>query len=243
MSSGADGRASGRPRGSSGRRAGTPSRTSRSSARGSVAAARTAVAATTVGGEGDRDAPQVPPRLRRAVRRGPIPEVAGRARPGGPAGPSGRWQTSHEAAIRSRARTAAAEAAHPARRRRSSAARRPGRGPVDRPASTVRPSLEVVGLRRGRRPDRLEAVPLLRAPRRCVRSSASAIAWVARWSSAGSVEATSMGSAQRHVERVVGRRRIVTGRIREPVLAASVAGPAGSVVQAPNRRTGMPSAR
>ena len=35
----------------------------------------------------------------------------------------------------------------------------------------------------------------------------------------------------------------MTGRMRDPVFAASVAGPAGSVVQASNRRTGMPSLR
>ena len=33
------------------------------------------------------------------------------------------------------------------------------------------------------------------------------------------------------------------GTIRESVLAASVAGPAGSVVQAPNSVTGIPSLR
>jgi hypothetical protein len=38
-------------------------------------------------------------------------------------------------------------------------------------------------------------------------------------------------------------RRIATGRTSEPVFAASVAGPAGSVVHAPNIRTGTPSER
>ena len=77
-----------------------------------------------------------------------------------------------------------------------------------------------------------------------VAASASAIAWVARWSAAGSVDGTSIGSPQATLERAV---RLPTdrmiGRIRDPVLAASVAGPAGSVVHAPNSRTGMPSLR
>ena len=77
-----------------------------------------------------------------------------------------------------------------------------------------------------------------------VASSASAIAWVARWSSAGLGRGDLDGGRPRHLERVV---RLAPDRrsagSREPVLAASVAGPAGSAVHAPNRRTGMPSAR
>ena len=38
-------------------------------------------------------------------------------------------------------------------------------------------------------------------------------------------------------------RRIASGAMIAPVLAASVAGPAGSVVQAPNSFTGIPSLR
>ena len=77
-----------------------------------------------------------------------------------------------------------------------------------------------------------------------VAAKASAIACVARWRSAGLFDGTMIGGAQL-IEKVrpSGFRWIVIGRIREPVLAASVAGPAGSVVQASNSRTGMPSAR
>ena len=38
-------------------------------------------------------------------------------------------------------------------------------------------------------------------------------------------------------------RRMASGAIIAPLFAASAAGPAGSVVQAPNSRTGMPSLR
>ena len=76
-----------------------------------------------------------------------------------------------------------------------------------------------------------------------VAASASAIAWVARWSAAGSLGGTSIGSAQVTSKPLAGVRRMAMGRIHEPVLAASVAGPAGRVVQAPNSFTGMPSWR
>ncbi len=49
-------------------------------------------------------------------------------------------------------------------------------------------------------------------------ASASAMAWVARWSSAGSVDATSIGSGQVTRNVSSGWRRIVIGRIRDPVL-------------------------
>ena len=75
-------------------------------------------------------------------------------------------------------------------------------------------------------------------------AKASAISCVAAWRLAGSLEDTSIGGAQ-VMPKVLpsALRRIVTGRIREPVLAASVAGPAGSVVQASKSLTGMPSGR
>ncbi len=41
----------------------------------------------------------------------------------------------------------------------------------------------------------------------------------------------------------VGVRRIASGAMIAPVFAASVAGPAGSVVHAPNSCTGTPSER
>ena len=69
------------------------------------------------------------------------------------------------------------------------------------------------------------------------------MAWVARWRSAGSDEATEIGSANTTRRRPSGWRAVMAGRIRDDVLAASVAGPAGSVVQASNRRTGIPSLR
>ena len=76
-----------------------------------------------------------------------------------------------------------------------------------------------------------------------VTSSASAIACVACWIAAGSDDVTSMGSAHDSLKVSSGWRRIVTGRISEPVFAASVAGPAGRVVQASKRWTGTPSGR
>ena len=59
------------------------------------------------------------------------------------------------------------------------------------------------------------------------------------------------GRGRRHVDgrgrgverRPSARRRIDDRDDRAPVFAASVAGPAGSVVHAPNRRTGMSSER
>ena len=152
-------RASGRPRGSSGRRAGTPSRTRRSSARGSVAAARTA--------RPPRPCSARATQTRRRFRR------AWAARSG-----ARRYQRSPAAIGEADLRTfgqvagqprrgdqglradAAAEAAHPARPGIHGASPGPGSG---RPACmTARPSLELVALLGGRRPDRLEAVPLLR---------------------------------------------------------------------------------
>ena len=73
--------------------------------------------------------------------------------------------------------------------------------------------------------------------------SASATRWVARWSVAGSDDGTSNGSWSSIRNRPCAVRRIASGAISAPVLAASVAGPAGSVVQWSNRRTGMPSGR
>ena len=64
---------------------------------------------------------------------------------------------------------------------------------------------------------------------------------VARCRSAGFADGTSMGSAQPTCSRPSGWRVVMIGTIRESVLAASVAGPAGSVVHAPNSVTGIPS--
>jgi hypothetical protein len=61
--------------------------------------------------------------------------------------------------------------------------------------------------------------------------------------SAGSVDGTLMGSPNETSYRPSRSRRIAMWRIREPVFAANVAGPAGMVVHAPNRRTGIPSGR
>src|ERR1019366_5597374 len=74
-----------------------------------------------------------------------------------------------------------------------------------------------------------------------VRSRAAAIACEACWRSAGLLDGTVMGWSTSTRKWSLAWRRIAIGRIIAPVLAASAAGPAGSVVQAPNRRTGMPS--
>ena len=76
-----------------------------------------------------------------------------------------------------------------------------------------------------------------------VASSASAMRWVARWSSAGTDEGTVKVSWASSRNVPVGVRWMASGAISAPVFAASVAGPAGSVVQASNSRTGMPSGR
>ena len=76
-----------------------------------------------------------------------------------------------------------------------------------------------------------------------VRSSASAIRWVARCRSAGFDDGTPNASSASTWKRPSGVRRTAIGMISAPVLAASVAGPAGRVVQAPNSFTGMPSLR
>ena len=59
----------------------------------------------------------------------------------------------------------------------------------------------------------------------------------------GESDGTRMGSpaAARNVPS--GSRLIENGTIDDPCLAARIAGPAGSVVQAPNIFTGMPSSR
>ena len=99
-------------------------------------------------------------------------------------------------------------------RRAADRGRVPGR--VARPASrSARRSRSAASASR-RRPDRLEAVPLLGRRPRSSSASASAIAWVARWSSAGSDEATAIGSARTHAERAVRlARRDRDGRIRD----------------------------
>ena len=77
-----------------------------------------------------------------------------------------------------------------------------------------RPALEVGRLGLGRRPDRLEAVPLL-GRGRMESATASAIAWVARWRSAGSDEATEIGSVR------TTRRRRSPGGWRSPAGSAT----------------------
>ena len=189
---------------------------------------------------------QVPPRLVGPVRGEPVPQRRRRDRRGGTAAPRGAGR----AATRPRsgpARTqrASPEApcgASPGCRRASwlGRARSPGPGPGDRPASQ-RPPLEVGRLGLARRPHRLEAVPLVRARRAMVAASASAIAWVARWSSAGS---------SRRLDRARPRRRRTCrpagGRMRDrqdprrrSSRRASPARPAASS----RRRTGGPGCR
>jgi hypothetical protein len=76
-----------------------------------------------------------------------------------------------------------------------------------------------------------------------VRSSMSAIRWVARWRSAGFEDGTPNASSASTWKRPSFVRRTAIGAIIAPVLAARTAGPAGSVVQAPNSLTGIPSLR
>ncbi len=76
---------------------------------------------------------------------------------------------------------------------------------------------------------------------RMVRSRRSAICCVARWRSAGLEEGTLNISPASTWNRPPAIRLTAMNTMTEPVLAASVAGPAGSVVQAPNSFTGMPS--
>ncbi len=73
---------------------------------------------------------------------------------------------------------------------------------------------------------------------------ASATRCVARCRSAGDEDGTWNGSVGLDPEPVVrAARRMATGAMIAPVLAARLAGPAGSVVQEPSRRTGIPSGR
>ena len=125
-------------------------------------------------------------------------------------GASGRRQASHDARAAS-ATAARHERGAPAvariRPRPSSSRAGRGRSGSGRPtASPAGAALEVGRLGGRRRPDRLEAVPLLRARPRSSPASASAIAWVARWSSAGSRTATDDRLGHANVERAVGPR-------------------------------------
>ena len=76
-----------------------------------------------------------------------------------------------------------------------------------------------------------------------VDSRASAIACVARATSASDEDGTEMTSLNDTWNIPSSPRRMATGTMTEPVFAARVAGPAGSVVHAPNSRTGTPSDR
>ena len=67
-----------------------------------------------------------------------------------------------------------------------------------------------------------------------VASSADATAWVARAMSASDAERTSMSAENDTWNIPSAPRRIATGRMSDLVFAASVAGPAGSVVHDPN---------
>ena len=183
-------------------------RTRRSRAFGSVAAARTR-------GLPLPDAAsdwQTRRRLRRAwaARSGrePVPEVAGEL--GEPEhGPSGSRQASHDIASRSAAADAHASASTGCGPGAGSVGRRvAGRGRVParvRPAGLhlARPPLEVGALLGRRRPDRLEAVPLLRRRADGSRRARRRSAWVARWRSAGSDDATAIGSAEHDPEPAV----------------------------------------
>src|SRR5664280_3006784 len=66
-----------------------------------------------------------------------------------------------------------------------------------------------------------------------IRSSASATACDATWRSAGLLDETLIGWSSSTRKWSLGWRRMAIGRIVAPVFAASAAGPAGSVVQAP----------
>ena len=223
-------------------------RTRRSRARGSVAAARTRGA----------------PGLRRPGPRRPGPGSAGPGRPGRAwPGTRGRRRTRRGARAGPRAggrpatrpRSAAGRARRATSRRGSCrlAGRRatapgvadaPHHGPGrvgGRPASR-RAALEVGRSRPGRRPDRLEAVPLVRGRPRCWPRARR------RWpGSPAGARPGSRGDLDGVVQPTSACRPAGggwrSGRIRDPVLAASVAGPAGRAVHSPNRRTGMPSGR
>ena len=235
-------RAYGRPRGSSGRRGGRPAdqpferpRVGRRCADG-----RRTPAARRPG----------PPHTRRRLRRACAARVGVSRYHRSPASRRGGRADPPEAGRRATTPRSADPTTHPPPAVRRGSSWSPGALP------RRRARVRAAGLHRsarrsrsrdsrpGRRPDRLEAVPLLGAPHRWSPPARRRCAWVARWRSAGSVEATSIGLRPADVDSVPsGWRRMVIGRIRDPVLAASVAGPAGSVVHAPNRRTGIPSAR
>ena len=107
---------------------------------------------------------------------------------------------------------------------------RRGLGRAAAPAPRPRP--------RGR-PHRLERVPLLRRLGDHVLERVGDGLRGARRVAAGSSSATSMGSSHSAVVApVLAARRQTTGTMTAPVLAASTAGPAGSVVHSPKSRTG-----
>ena len=69
------------------------------------------------------------------------------------------------------------------------------------------------------------------------------MACVARAISAGSAEATRMGVPISPRKVPSGRRMVQKGTMVAPVRAARTAGPDGSVVHEPRKRTGCPSGR
>ena len=142
-------------------------------------------------------------RLRRAwAARSGSPGTRGRrrTRPAATSGRSGRRQASHEAAPQG----AATESRRPTAGRRSGAlAARAAAGSADAGLHQRRPALEVgrlLGAVAGQIGLKLYHCSGAAA---IVAASASAMAWVARCSSAGSDEATSIGSGHDDVERVV----------------------------------------
>ena len=203
---------------------------------------------TARAGRGERpaDPAQVAARLGGAVRVRAGTRGRRRGRRGGTAGPraGGRRATTPPSRSRPRTLTRRLGGRGPAADSSRSVAVGAGRPGSGRPACiSRRAALEVGGLLGGRRPDRLEAVPLLRRGRDRSRPAASAMR-LGRALEVGRVGRGDRRSARR-TRRGTCRRPggDGDGRIRAPVLAASVAGPAGSVVQASNRRTGIPSLR
>ena len=188
-------------------------------------------------GRGGADAGGAPP----ARGQGRARPAAGSAAPGPPA--RGWRDTRGRPRIRPAARAGARAAGRPATRRRPAAGTAPspttaGHGQANSgagPGSAMPDCIKVARRSRSAASSAVAGQIGLKlyhcsGAAATVDARASAIAWVARWSSAGSDDVRSIGPG--HVTRNVssGRRRIVIGRMREPVFAARVAGPAGRAV-------------
>ena len=172
---------------------------------------------------------QVEPPLRARAGATPIPELAG-ASAAATSGPSGsRRQPAHSnrrrsAPIRAARRRRCAAATSRRRRRRSSVRRHAGHparfrvGAAPAEPAGARPPRELVAAPRRCRPERLEAVPLVRARRRCsARARPRSPASRGRVS-VGPVDVTRIGSSWVTKNVPSGRRRAAIGRIVAPVL-------------------------